>query len=61
MLLIAHAEAHSAALPVSAEELEDHQEEIDDVEVELNGRHDVIVRSQSVVNHPSVCRDSQDT
>ena len=44
-----------AGLITAVQELEDHDKEVDDVEVKVNGRHDIVVGAQSVVDHIRVC------
>jgi hypothetical protein len=44
-----------AGLITAVQELEDHDEKVDDVEVKVNCRHDIVVGAQSVVDHIRVC------
>ena len=46
---------HGQPLIPTVEELKDEDEEVDDVEVELDGRQDVVVRPHFVVYHVCVC------
>ena len=41
-------------LIATVEELQDENEEVDDVQVEIDSGHNVVVWSQAVVDHPSV-------
>jgi hypothetical protein len=45
--------------PVVGEHLEDVKEEVDDVEVELDGGHNVIIRAELIEDEPRVVDDEQ--
>ena len=51
---------HEALLPIDLlQDLEDLDEEVDDVQVELDGRHDVLLRAQSGHDHLRVEDDEE--
>ena len=41
-------------LIATVEELQDENEQVDDVQVEIDGGHDVVIWAQAVVNHVCV-------